>query len=276
MGDMSHAAAHTAPVSGFETPPQPLPRRLEVRLAGDRADVRAAQALRYRVFCREMGARPTGAAVEPGYEADAFDAHCDHLLVIDHARPADRAVVGTYRLMPGDRAGAAGGFYSAREFDLTPLLNDGPAAARMVEVGRSCVAEGYRTNATVQLLWRGIAGYMADHDVEALFGCASFPTTDTVGLATSLAYLHQSHLAPLGQRVRPQPGRGVAMNGLGLSDNDRAATYRALPPLIKGYLRLGAVVGDGAVIDHEFATTDVFMHLRVNKIPARYFVHFRA
>lgn len=262
-------------LSTTDDPPPAPARRLEVRLARDAADVRAAQALRYRVFCRELGARPSPVPERTGLEADGFDAHCDHLLVLDHARPADQAVVGTYRLMPGDRARAAGGFYSAGEFDLTALLSGVPDAARLVEVGRSCVAAGYRSNATVQMLWRGIARYMADHQVAALFGCASFPTTDVDRLRAPLAYLHRRHLAPPDCRVRALPGRGVGMAGGALIDADHRLIQRSLPPLIKGYLRLGAVVGEEAVIDHDFATTDVFMYLPVEKIPPRYFSHFR-
>jgi putative hemolysin len=126
------------------------------------------------------------------------------------------------------------------------------------------------------MLWRGIARYMAAHDVAALFGCASFATTRVERLAQPLSYLHHRHLAPPDCRVRPQSGRRVDMNRQALSEIDQAAAMRALPPLIKGYLRLGAVVGDGAVIDHDFATTDIFMYLPVDRIPARYFAHFRA
>jgi len=263
----------------FENSSQPPARRLEVRLAEDAGEVRAAQALRYRVFCRELGAQSSPALQRLGLEADAFDAHCDHLLVLDHGREAAEAVVGTYRLMPGARAAAAGGFYSSGEFDLTPMLNQTPDAAGLVEVGRSCVAQGYRTNATVQKLWRGIAQYMADHHVRALFGCASFSTTAAKTLRLPLWYLHQHHLAAPQWRVKPLPGRAVEMSDFDLdagpASSDQQSIYRSLPPLVKGYLRLGAVVGQGAVIDQQFGTTDVFMSLPVEKIPARYFVHFR-
>ncbi len=261
----------------FENSSQPPSRRLEVRLAADGSEVRAAQALRYRVFCRELGARPSPALQRLGLEADAFDAHCDHLLVLDHARPAAEAVVGTYRLMPGERAAAAGGFYSSAEFDLTPMLNNTPEIAGLVEVGRSCVAQGYRTNATVQKLWRGIAQYMADHNVRALFGCASFPTTAAETLRRPLGYLHRHHLAAPQWRVTALGGRAVEMSDPDpvLESADQRTIYRSLPPLVKGYLRLGAVVGQDAVIDQQFGTTDVFMYLPVNRIPDRYFVHFR-
>jgi len=254
----------------------PVSRRLEVRLAEDERDIRAAQALRYRVFAEEMGAPLSPARHLARLEADAFDTHCDHLLVLDHAQRSAEAVVGTYRLMPGARARAAGGFYSAGEFDLAPLLASTPDPARLVEVGRSCVAAGYRTNATVQMLWRGIAQYLADHDVETLFGCASFPTTAVRTLAPELAYLHLNHLAPQQRRVQALAARAVDMSGVSFAGGDQRALYRSLPPLIKGYLRLGAKVGQGAVIDEEFGTTDVFMQADVRQIPERYFIHFRA
>ena len=258
------------------TPMPPVSRRLEVRLAEDDHDIRAAQALRYRVFAGEMGAPLSPARHLSRLEADAFDGHCDHLLVLDHAQRSAEAVVGTYRLMPGDRARATGGFYSAAEFDLTPLLANAPDPARLVEVGRSCVAAGYRTNATVQMLWRGIAKYLADRDVETLFGCASFPTTVVGALAPALACLHLNHLTPPERRVQALLAREVDMSGACIKGHDQRAIYRTLPPLIKGYLRLGATVGQGAVIDEEFGTTDVFMQADVGQIPERYFIHFRA
>lgn len=228
------------------------------------------------MFAEEMGAPLSPARHLARLEADAFDDHCDHLLVLDHARAAADAVVGTYRLMPGDRAPAAGGFYSAGEFDLTPLMANAADPARLVEVGRSCVAAGYRTNATVQMLWRGIAQYLAVHDVETLFGCASFPTPVAWTLAPALAYLHLNHLAAPERRVQALAGRATDMSGMCFADHDQQAIYRSLPPLIKGYLRLGAEVGQGAVIDEEFGTTDVFMQANVRQIPERYLVHFRA
>lgn len=159
------------------------------------------------------------------------------------------------------------------------MLNNTPEIAGLVEVGRSCVAEEYRTNATVQMLWRGIAQYMADHDVMALFGCASFPTTAVETLRRPLGYLHRHYLADPQWRVKARGDRAVEMSDPdavpGPAASDQQSIFRSLPPLVKGYLRLGAVVGQGAVIDQQFSTTDVFMYLSARKIPARYFVHFR-
>jgi len=247
---------------------------LEVRLANNPREIEAAQRLRYRVFYEEMGAVPMDGESRPGIDRDHFDDWCDHLLVIDPGLPEEHSVVGTYRLMPGSRQAAAGGFYSASEFDLTPLLANGPRAERLLECGRSCVAAGYRTSRTVQLLWRGIAAYMADHDIEAMFGCASLPGTDIQQHAGPLAFMHQHALAPASLRVSALPEHAADLPETRLSCDGRRSALKALPPLIKAYLRLGAWIGEGAATDRQFRTTDVFVLLPVTRIPARYHAYF--
>jgi putative hemolysin len=243
---------------------------LEVRLAKTADEVAAAQGLRYRVFYEEMTARPSAEVKASRRDCDRFDAYCEHLLVIDHRRPASEVVVGTYRLLRHDVAERHGGFYSAGEYDLAPLLS-GPAAGRgLLEVGRSCVDKAYRTNATIQLLWRGIARYLSDHDIGYLFGCASFPGTDPSVHAMALTYLYRSHLAPTDVRVAALPSRHARMDLMAPETVSLRAALHALPPLIKGYLRLGAYVGDGAVVDRDFGTTDVFILLDVAQIADRY------
>ena len=254
---------------------------LEVRLAATEAEVDAAQALRYRVFYEEMSARPTPEALTSRRDRDRFDDWCDHLLVIDRNRGEGAAgVVGTYRLLRREAAAKARGFYTQTEFDIAPLLAvPGP----ILELGRSCVDAEYRTRPTMQLLWRGIASYVFRHDIRVMFGCASLPGTDPDILAPSLSYLHHYHLAPPALRARALPDRYVEMNRLtpGEIDTDTAvaqidarAALAALPPLIKGYLRLGALVGEGAVIDPQFNTTDVCIIVVTDRVTDKYFNHY--
>jgi L-ornithine Nalpha-acyltransferase len=237
---------------------------LEVRLAQE-DEIDAALALRYRVFCEERGARSS----KLGLEEDAYDRDCDHLIVVDHARPAS-PVVGTYRLLREETALRIGGFYSAAEYDLAPLIAQGRAhagAPQLLELGRSCVDTAYRTTATITLLWRAIASYLERHRVGFMFGCASFPGTDPARFRDELAYLHRFHLAPPSIRVRAWEKHHVEMAG---ASQRVDLSGRGLPPLIKAYLRVGAQVGDGAFVDHDFNTVDVFMVMPVEKIVGRY------
>lgn len=239
---------------------------LEVKLAAP-DEVDTALALRYRIFCEERGANSMQSA--RGLEEDSFDRACDHLIVIDHAR-AGRPVVGTYRLLREETALRIGSFYSAHEYDLAPLIAQGRAhqgAPQLLELGRSCVDAAYRTNATISLLWRAIASYLEEHRVGFMFGCASFSGTDPARYRDELAYLHRFHLSPEPIRVRAWPKHHVDMSQ-GNPTADRSG--RNLPPLIKAYLRVGATVGDGAFVDHDFNTVDVFMVMPVEHIVGRY------
>lgn len=239
---------------------------LEVRLAAPH-EIDAALQLRFRVFCEERGAWSEQAS--RGLEQDAYDRDCDHLIVIDHAR-AGSPVVGTYRLLREETALRIGGFYSAGEYDLGPLIAHGRAhagAPQLLELGRSCVDAAYRTNAAISLLWRAIASYLEQHRVGFMFGCASFPGTDPTQFRDELAYLHRFHLAPEEIRVRAWPQHHVEMAG---GDEVADPSGRRLPPLIKAYLRVGAKVGDGAFVDHAFNTVDVFMVMPVERIVGRY------
>lgn len=247
---------------------------LEVRLARGPEDVLAAQRLRYQVFYEEMAAQPTPQMAAARRDFDAFDEICDILLVVDPGRRDGDSVVGTYRLLRQDVAMRHGGYYSSSEYDLSPLLEQLSDSRRGLELGRSCVHPAYRTTATIQLLWRGIASYLAAHRIAYMFGCASLPGTDPAALAPQLSFLRRRFLAPDELRVRALPERYVSMD-LGAQDefSERRA-MKTLPPLVKGYLRLGCYVGDGAVIDRQFGTTDVFIILPVERIRERYFSHF--
>lgn len=252
---------------------------LEVRFARSAADVRRAQRLRFRVFYEEGQARPDAAARLARRDVDIFDGLCDHLLVLDHSHTAFRLaqgqIVGTYRLLQQAVAERHGGFYTSREFDLSGLRTRHPGL-RFIELGRSCVLAPYRTRRTVELLWHGIWKHVLDSRVDVMIGCASLEGTDPRALALPLSFLHHFAAAPADWQVRALPHRYVSMNILPKTAIDAKAAMRALPPLIKGYLRLGAFVGDGAVVDPQFRTTDVLIVLPVRAINGRYIDHFGA
>nr|QCC20246.1 ornithine--acyl-ACP N-acyltransferase [uncultured bacterium] len=246
---------------------------LEVRLAETEAEVEAAQHLRYRVFYEEMSAVPTPAMREARRDFDKFDAYCDHMLVVDRGVLDDDgqpAVVGCYRLMRDGDASRAGGFYTSGEYDITALLRDLPAGTKLLELGRSCVLKEYRARpGSMQLLWKGVMVYVKRFDVDLMFGCASLQGTDPASLDLPLSYLHHFHRMS-GMVVHARPDLYVDMNRMPKEAIDPKEALRALPPLIKGYVRAGALIGDGAVIDRQFGTTDVFIYLPVSKISARY------
>ena len=245
---------------------------LGVRIAETAPEIDAAQALRYRVFYEEMGAIPTADALATRRDSDAYDAVADHLLVIDHdlGDGAD-GVVGTYRLIQRDGAARVGGFYSAHEYDLGPIE---AFPGRVLELGRSCVDAVYRGRAVMQLLWRGIASYVAGQGIDVMFGCASLGGTDPDALALELSYLHAYHLAPPGLRPRALPHRYVEMQRLEMASGEGRRPAVTLPPLIKGYLRLGGFVGDGAVIDKQFNTIDVAIVVNTDLVTDKYFKHY--
>jgi putative hemolysin len=247
---------------------------LEVRLAGNAFEVRRAQALRYRVFYEEMSAIPDFRARQTRRDVDRFDRYCDHLLVVDHAGGREE-IVGTYRLLRHEVAARRGGFYSAGEFDVAPLLQRKPDL-RFLELGRSCVLPAYRTKRALELLWHGVWAYVRQHRSDVMLGCASLAGTDPEEIALPLAFLHHHARASGAWSVKAREERRVAMDLMPACDVDRRAALRALPPLVKGYLRLGAMVGDGAVVDRQFGTTDVLMVLPVAAISARYVAHYGA
>jgi putative hemolysin len=245
---------------------------LQVRLAETAADIDAVQALRYRIFYENLGAQPLPEMLRRRRDFDRFDNDCDHLLVLDHGNGrGSNPVVGTYRLLRRDAARRLGGFYSADEYDIAPIVSH---EGEILELGRSCVDAAYRQRPAMQLLWSGIAAYVFHHDVRLMFGCASLPGTDPDALATPLAYLHHYHLAPSALRPRALRERYVDMSRLLIGAIDPGQALAALPPLIKGYLRLGGFVGEGAVIDQQFNTTDVCILVKTDLITAKYSRHY--
>jgi len=254
---------------------------LEVRLARKKSEIRRAQRLRYKVFYEEMSAVPGALAMLSRRDEDAYDAVFDHLLVIDRGDASDgrrwrpSKVVGTYRMLRQDVAELNDGFYTQGEYDIAPLLAAKPDYSFM-ELGRSCVLKPYRNKRTLELLWQGVWSYVREHGADVMIGCASFEGTDPTAHAEALNFLYHSALAPEDWRVRAHSHLRVDMNMLPRERVNARKALKALPPLIKGYLRLGAYVGDGAVIDHQFGTTDVFIIMPVESIKTRYFAHFGA
>ncbi len=255
---------------------------LEVRLASKRREIRLAQRLRYQVFYEEMSAVPSFTAELRRRDEDPYDAVCDHLLVVDETPYAAseawsglkrQRVVGTYRVLRQDIAERTLGFYTQSEYNIAPLLASRPRH-RFMELGRSCVLEQYRNKRTVELLWHGLWTYIREHKIDVMVGCASLPGTDPDQHAMALSFLHHHAMAPSEWRCRAHDHLYVSMDRLPREKVDAKAALKSLPPLIKGYLRLGAYVGDGAVIDRQFGTTDVLIILPVEKIDPRYFGHF--
>ncbi|MEL7114680.1 MAG: GNAT family N-acyltransferase [Pseudomonadota bacterium] len=245
------------------------PKRPEfqVKLAETEAEIAAAQRLRYRVFVEELGASGPDVNHTLTLEADRYDLHAEHLLLIDRQQSFNLGVVGTYRLLPDQKAVRTEGFYSEDEFDLAPLRQND---RRVLELGRSCVLEDYRGGTAMFELWAGLAEYVLTRDFDVLFGVASFHGTDLLALAEPLTFLHMNHLAPPGLRVSAKGDAARAMDLLPADAVDRRRAMLAMPPLIKAYLRLGGVVGQGAWLDHAFNTTEVCMVLDVAAISARH------
>jgi putative hemolysin len=257
---------------------------LEVRLARSGADIKKAQRLRFEVFYREMAAIPDARTLQKKRDEDDYDAICDHLLVID--KSVERAgkrpwlkrskVVGTYRVLLQDIAEKNQGFYTQGEYDIAPLIAAKRDKHHFLELGRSCVLKPYRNRRTVELLWQGLWTYIREHGVDVMLGCASFPGTDPKEHALALSFLHHYARAPEEWLVSAHPDLKVDMNMLPKEEVNVKEALKVMPPLIKGYLRLGAYAGDGAVVDRQFGTTDVFIIMPVAAIDTRYFSHFGA
>ncbi len=230
------------------------------------------QGLRYRVFYEERGAKADAATTASQCDCDVFDDVADHLLVVDHhLGEGPKSVVGTYRLIRQVAAAKLGKFYSADEYDIS-MLERFPG--QLLELGRSCTAPAYRSRAVLQLLWRGIAAYVFHYGIDLMFGCASFPGTDPDALAAELTYLNSYHLAPEAIRPKALDGRYVNMQRCDPASLDTKRVLMTLPPLIKGYLRLGSFVGDGAVIDTQFNTTDIAVVVQTDLVTEKYYRHY--
>lgn len=205
-------------------------------------------------------------------DIDDYDTYADHLIVIDeNGGPQGGKIVGTYRLLQRQNAERYGRFYSSNEFNLAHMLNSG---ASLLELGRSCVLPEYRTRPVMQLLWQGISDFVTEKGIEIMFGCASLPGTDIQNISRPLSYLHHYHVMEGPLCPRALKGRYINMNLIPKEDFDPKQAFAELPPLIKGYLRVGAEIGDGAVIDTQFNTTDVCIIVQTHRMTKRYRDHF--
>lgn len=240
----------------------------ELRFARDDADIMAAQRLRYRVFVEELGSDGEMVDHEAALERDALDPHYQHLMLIDPERSDDplEQCVGVYRLLTDSKAAEIGGFYSAGEYDLNALENSG---RRLLELGRSCVAPEYRGGTALFQLWAGLAKYVLDGGFDVLFGTASFFGADPQEHAAALSFLHHRHLAPENLRARALPAHFQPMDLIADAEIDRRAAMKAMPALIKAYLRMGGTVAEGAFVDTAFNTVDVLLILDVDHVSDR-------
>lgn len=244
------------------------PKTFELRFAQSDADIRAAQRLRYRVFVEELGSDGEMVDHVAELECDTYDPHYEHLMLIDRARSPDplEQCVGVYRLLTGEKAAQLGRFYTEDEYDLTALKASG---LRLLELGRSCVATEYRGGTALYQMWSGLAKYVLDEGFDVLFGVASFHGTEIEKLAAPLSLLHHRHIAREGLRPRAVEPHFQRMDLCAEAEIDRAEAMRAIPALIKAYLRMGGTVGEGAYIDRAFNTVDVCLVLETSEISAR-------
>ena len=247
---------------------------LHVRLAETKAEIEAAQRIRYISFYEESAAIPTPAMRTERRDFDDFDAYAHHLIVVDPARKQDNlGIVGAYRMLTNEGAQKAGRFYTSDEYDISHLLQ---AGNRVLEMGRSCVLEPYRSMAVLQLLWSGIARFISEHKIDLMFGCAcvTIGSTDVNAIAEELSLLYHNHLAAPDLCPRAVPNRYVNMNIIPRDKLDARRVFLKFAPLIKGYLRVGAMVGDGAVIDPAFNSIDVCIVMPTYMITDKYVRHF--
>lgn len=246
---------------------------LSVRLANSDMEIRKLQALRYDVFYNEMSAVPNLGQRFSKLDKDEFDEICDHLLVLEDKRN----IAGTYRLLRQEIAEQNNGFYTAQEFDIAPLLKR-HSAKKFLELGRSCVRPEFRTKRTIELLWHGTWSYFLQHNCDVMFGCASFSVTNPDEIAQGLSYLHHNFRAGDEWQIGANPGLApekiIEMNRVPADQLDTRAALKFLPPLIKGYLRVGAMVGSQAVLDEHFGTIDVLIILPVENIAPRYLNYY--
>ncbi len=238
-----------------------------VRLADSEQDIKAAQRLRYRVFVEELGGAGGLVDHEGCFERDHFDQFSDQLVLVDESRAPDSLehVVGVYRLMRSDHAALADQFYSETEYDLAALKTSG---RRLLELGRSCLDPAFRGGTAMFQLWQGLSDYVNEHGIDVLFGVASFHGTDVQAWTQSLSHLHHAHLAP--EELRPRSRVYQTMDLVPADQIDRAAAMKVTPALIKAYLRLGGMIGDGAFIDHDFNTIDVCLVMDTERMSAKH------
>ena len=239
----------------------------EIKITRDKNEIEEAQKLRFEVFNLEMG-KGLASSYERGLDVDDYDPLCEHLIVRDLE---SNRVAGTYRLLLGSEAKKHFGFYSEREFNLEQIKKLGDQA---LELGRSCAHKDYRDRALIPLMWEAIAHYVKSHRVRYLFGCASLYTTDPREVSESFALLKAKYYAPEGHRVFLLPGKSFPNLNKEAQVDDEQALFSRLSSLVKGYLRVGALVCGPPAIDPEFGTSDFFLLLDMNNLSTEYLRRF--
>ncbi len=243
----------------------------ETRLAHSIKEIKAAQALRYRVFCEELDAQVDSESSHSKLEGDAHDENCDHLLVLSD----DNELIGTQRFMVREGSVGPKEFYSSSEFDIAAILQKFPTK-KFMELGRSCILPDYRDKRTMELLWHATWDYAVKQRADVMFGCASFHTQDANEISDALGFLAQ-HAGVTGDWMVTSK-RADRIDMLQYIDQSKPmkSAIRSLPPLIKGYLRLGAMFSTNAVPDPDFGTIDVLVVLPVETINPRYVKYYGA
>ncbi|MEK7831760.1 MAG: GNAT family N-acyltransferase [Acidobacteriota bacterium] len=245
--------------------------KLEVRLAKTLTELDAAMKLRFEVFNLELQ-EGLPSSYERGYDTDAYDTYCDHLIVKDLEH---NEVVGTYRLLRQGVADKNIGFYSENEFDLENLKSAVKATGgELLELGRSCIAESHRSFATINLLWSAIVRYAVERRVTHLFGCGSLHITDSGEVQQVYSYLRAKHFAPDEYSVYPLAGCRMDINAEAEPTIDSRLAMKKLSPILKGYLRTGAVICGAPAYDAEFGTADVLVLVEMEKLASRYRQHY--
>ena len=239
---------------------------LKLFIATDKNQIIESQKLRYEIFYKEMGAEPSPQMKKEERDFDKFDDHCEHLLVQD---TNTKKIVGTYRMLKREHAKSAGSFYSETEYNIDKLK---AYNGEILELGRSCVHKNYRSKLVLQLLWSGIIAYILDNDIKLLFGCASFHGAGIELHKECLSYLYHYHLAPENLRARPLDNYYNNMNIIAKENLPKEKEIlMKLPPLVKGYLGVGAYIADGSFVDWPFNSTDVGIIVETKNIPQRLF-----
>ena len=248
---------------------------LSTRLASGASEVRNAQRLRYKIFYQEMSARQSIYNRLTRRDRDPHDAHCDHLLVLDDTKPAKPEVVGTQRFFLKSACSTDVEFHSQSEFDLEGLAAR-HSGKKFMELGRSCILPQYRTKRTAELMWHGTWAYALERKVDVMVGCASFGTSEVAKIAPALGFLFGQSTASGEWQVGTNGANAVALSDYKDNVADAKKAIRLLPPLLRGYLRLGAMFSTHAVPDPEFGTIDVLVVLPVDRINPRYISHYGA
>ena len=243
---------------------------LILKLAETNSEIKSAQSLRYSVFYKEKNAKATLSKKMLRRDFDKVDRFADHLIIIDKKIGIfENKIIGTYRLIRGDLAIQYGGFYTSTEFDLSNILQI-YKNNEILELGRSCVHKKYRNGKIMNLLWRGIANYINLYDIKILLGCVSFPGTNVMHFSDELAYLKKNYLLQSELAVESLDNNIYPIHYSKNKNVSDIKLFVKLPPLIKGYLRVGGRVSKNCFVDHDFNTIDLCIVVQTSNIDKKY------